>query len=185
MKNLNLTSHMLKHAVDRHEGEDVKAVEFRMKVLKFHRSSFERQVSEAVAIQSIRIGNNLLNSKSEFNRSAVQSLALKLGAKTIAEDRKKEAEKDEQERTILERIKKLRRLAGKRSGGGRGGPNANPAPKRRKMNEENEYLEERKASLEPINPNVGEKRKPANEDDDKLENDKPKAKKRRKGFHKT
>ena len=36
MKNLNLTSHMLKHAVDRHEGEDVRMVEFRMKVLKFH-----------------------------------------------------------------------------------------------------------------------------------------------------
>ena len=112
-------------------------------------------------------------------------MALKLGAKTIAEDRKKEAEEDEQERTILERIKKLRRLAGKRSGGGRGGPNANPAPKRRKMNEENEYSEERKASLEQINPNVGEKRKPANEDDEKLENDNPKSKGEGRAFNKT
>ena len=93
MKNLNISSHMLKHAVDRHEGEDIKTVEFRMKVLKFHRSSFERQISEAVAIQSIRVGNNLLNSKSEFNRSAVPRLALKLGAKAIAEDRKKKQRK--------------------------------------------------------------------------------------------
>ena len=172
---------MLKHAVDRHEGEDVKAVEFRMKVLKFHRSSFERQVSEAVAIQSIRIGNNLLNSKSEFNRSAVPRLALKLGAKSIAEDRKKEAEEDEQDRTLLDRIKTLRRLAGKRHGGGRGRPNANPAPKRMKMNEENEYSEVRNTSLEPINPNMGEKRKPANENETP-ENANPQAKRRKKGF---
>ena len=75
--------------------------------------------------------------------------------KTIAEDRKKEAEEDEPERTILEREKEVKETGREENVRGTGGPNANPAPKRRKMNEENDYSEERKASLEPINPNVG------------------------------
>ena len=90
MKNLNLASHMLKHVV---EGENAKEVEFRMKVLKFHKSSFKRQVSEAVSIQSIRMGNNLLKSKSEFNRRAVPRLALKLRTRNVAKASNKNAQK--------------------------------------------------------------------------------------------
>ena len=67
--------------LNRHDGEKLEEVDFRMKILKFHRSSYERQISEAVAIQSIRIGNSLLNSRSEYNRSAVPRLALKMGAR--------------------------------------------------------------------------------------------------------
>jgi hypothetical protein len=179
MTNLSLTSHMLKHVVDMHEGEKMRDVDFRMRVIKFHRSSFERQVSEAVSIQSIRLSNNLLNSKSEFNRSAVPRLALKMGSRNVVEDRQKEAEEEEQEKTIIDKIKTLRRLAGKRrSGGARGGYNANPAPKRRKVDENNKYTEENAIMIENINPNLGEKRKTTNEDDEKS----PKAKKRRKAF---
>ena len=94
----------------------------------------------------------------------------------------KEDEEDEQEKTILEKIKKMRRLAGKRRNeGGRGGPNANPAPKRRKVDEANNYAEEIKARLEKITPNMGEKRKIQNvENEDNI--DKHKAKRRKKGF---
>ena len=44
-RTLSLRSHMLKHTVDVHEGLDPEKVEFRMKVLQFHKSAFERQVS--------------------------------------------------------------------------------------------------------------------------------------------
>ena len=50
MKNLSIASHMLKHVVDKHEGEKIPEVEWRMKVLKSHKSSFERHVSESVSI---------------------------------------------------------------------------------------------------------------------------------------
>ena len=123
MKNL------LKHVVDRHEGEEIPAKEFRMKVFKFHRSSFERQINESEAIQFFRMGNYLLNSKSEFDWSAVPRLALKMGSRNVGADRLKEVEGEEQERTILDRIRNLWKLAGKRRNGGGGGePNNNPAP---------------------------------------------------------
>ena len=161
MENLSVRSHLLKHAVDMHEGESLKVIDFRMRVIKFHRSSFERQVSEAVSIQSIRVGNNLLNSKAEFNRCAVPRLALKMGTRNVVEDRMTEDEEDEQEKAILEKIKKMRRLAGKRRNEG-GGPNTNPAPKRRKVDDANNYVEE-------ITPNMGEKRKnPIIENDDNV-----------------
>ena len=71
-----------------------------------------------------------MNSKAEFNRCAVPRLALKMGTRNVVEDRMTEDEEDEQEKAILEKIKKMRRLAGKRRNeGGRGGPNTNPAPK--------------------------------------------------------
>ena len=136
MKNLSIASHMLKHVVDKHEGEKIPEIEWRMKVLKFHKSSFERQVNESVSIQSIRMGNYLLNSKSEYNRSAVPRLALKMGSRNVGTDRLKEAEEEEQEKSIQERIKKLRKLAGKkRIAGGGGGSSINPAPKRRKIDD--------------------------------------------------
>ena len=55
-----------------------------------------------------------------------------------------ESEEEEKEKTIQEKIRHLRKLAGKRNNrGGRGDKNYNPAPKRRKLDENNEYIEER------------------------------------------
>ena len=69
--------------------------------------------------------------KSEFNRRALSRLALKMGSGNVGADRLKEAEEEEQERTILDRIRKLRKLAGeRRNGGGRDEPNKSPAPKK-------------------------------------------------------
>ena len=51
MAQLKNSSHMLKHAVGVHPGEDMDKVHFGMKVIKYTQSSFERQIRESVAIQ--------------------------------------------------------------------------------------------------------------------------------------
>ena len=61
-KNLDMGSHMLKHSIECHEGTDPEKVRFHMKILKYHKSSFERQIDEAVKIQNNR-QFNILNSK--------------------------------------------------------------------------------------------------------------------------
>ena len=38
-------SHMLKHIVMEHEGEDESEIKFRMRIVRTHRSSFERQIN--------------------------------------------------------------------------------------------------------------------------------------------
>ena len=68
-------------------------------------------------------------------------------------------------------------------GEGGGGPNANPAPKRRKVDEDNKYSKESTARIETITPNMGEKRKIQNvEIADNIEKDNHKANRRKKGF---
>jgi hypothetical protein len=69
---------------------------FRMKVLCFKRTAYERQVHESVLIQQNR-NHNLLNSRSEFNRCSLPRLTVKLGdkelgdmAKMIREEQRKE-----------------------------------------------------------------------------------------------
>ena len=55
----------------------------------------------------------------------------------------------------------LRKQVGKKNyRGGRGDRNFNPAPKRRKMDENNEYVEERKVEQLVVTEYLGEKRKP-------------------------
>ena len=61
-KALSLRSHMLKHAINRHEDTDPEHLEFRMKVLKYHRSAFKRQVSESMEIKK-NSRHHILNSK--------------------------------------------------------------------------------------------------------------------------
>ena len=60
-------SHMLKHVLDKHDGQQPGEIEFRMRVLKYHKSAYERQVHEAVMIQASSKGHNILNSRSEYN----------------------------------------------------------------------------------------------------------------------
>ena len=69
-KNLDLGSHMLKHALAHHRDQDPNLVKFHMKVLSYHKSYFERQINEAVKIQYNR-ENHILNSKAEYNRSSI------------------------------------------------------------------------------------------------------------------
>ena len=43
-KNLSVKSHLLKHAVDKHQTEELNTLKFGIKVLKYTRSAFERQI---------------------------------------------------------------------------------------------------------------------------------------------
>ena len=63
---LRLRSHMLKHAVLHHPDIHPTEVDFRFKILSYHKTAFERQVTEAVMIRR-NMGPNLLNSKQEYN----------------------------------------------------------------------------------------------------------------------
>ena len=100
---LSTSSHMLKHYLDKHLEDKPEDMIFRMKVLSFKRSAYERQVHESVLIQQNR-KHNLLNSRSEFNRCSIPRLTVKLGDKemselaaTMREEQKKE---DELEKVI-------------------------------------------------------------------------------------
>ena len=75
MEQLKPCSHMLKHILDKHETENHEEIVFNAKVLSYCNSSFERQILESVKIQQER-GHNLLNSKAEYNRSAVPRLTM-------------------------------------------------------------------------------------------------------------
>ena len=69
---------MAKHNMMEHPEEEVV---FSMKVLKQHRSAFERQVIEAVLIETEDDGS-LLNSKGGFNRCALPRLQVVIGDKS-------------------------------------------------------------------------------------------------------
>ena len=75
---LNTNSYMLKHWLDSHDEEEMLEGDFRIKVLKFTQTSFERQILESVLLQE-NVKHNLLNSKSEYNRCAIPRLTSKLG----------------------------------------------------------------------------------------------------------
>ena len=75
---------MLKHKLMEHPDEDIV---FRMKVLKKHKSAFERQVTEAVLIEMEDDGL-LLNSKGGFNRCALPRIQVVVGEKLVEEREK-------------------------------------------------------------------------------------------------
>ena len=70
-------SHMYKHLSDSHQDSRPRDVKFGMSVIKQHRSSFERMIFESCLI--FRNENNVLNSKSEFNRCQVPRLSVMIG----------------------------------------------------------------------------------------------------------
>ena len=158
---LSISSHMLKHAVDKHENMQTEEIDYRMKVIKFHRSSFDRQVSESCKIQHIRESNILLNSRSEYNRSAVPRLALKMGSRNYVKDRKEGEQEDEKERTIVDKIRRLRKDAGKRVKQ----TQSTQAPKRRKLDSSSPTSSLEVSAVELHTPKPGTKRKqePPNE----------------------
>ena len=83
---------MPKHAIQCHGGEDPKQIKFHMKVLQFHKSSFERQIDEAVKIQLNR-QFNILNSKSEYKSSFIPRLGVKMGHKVFKSKKEYDDEK--------------------------------------------------------------------------------------------
>ena len=71
MASLKSANHMLKYVVSTHPGQDMNEVEFGMSIVKYTRSSFERQIRESVIIQAERKEHNILNSRTEYNKTKV------------------------------------------------------------------------------------------------------------------
>ena len=76
-------SHMAKHSMLEHPGEEVT---FKMKVLAKHKSAFEWQVTEAVLIEMGDDGR-LLNSKGGFNRCVLPRLQVAMGDRVVEHGR--------------------------------------------------------------------------------------------------
>ena len=154
-RSLNSGSHILKHYLESHEMEELDQIEFNMKVLRFPKTAFERQIYESVAIQENRL-HNLLNSKSEFNRCAIPRLTLKMGEREMKEesDRRKEEMKNEEE--LEEKIRALRKKRNRQRGNARG------LPKRKKqridLEDKTEVLPEVMPDCEMKPKNITEKR---------------------------
>ena len=68
-------SHMYKHWVEEHQGEQRPI--FSMKVIRSHVSAFARQIHEAVCIEIN--ASKTLNSKGEYNRCQLPRLGVKMG----------------------------------------------------------------------------------------------------------
>ena len=79
LASLNSQSHMLRHMVMRHEGEEFEKVKWGMNVLSFKRTPFERQLEEAVLITRESDNHEILNSKSEYNQCTLPRLVTRLG----------------------------------------------------------------------------------------------------------
>ena len=92
-------SHLLRHCVEAHENEDPDEIEFGMKVVSSHKTSFERQLAEAVLIENNN-GPYLLNSKLEYSRCNIPKMQLKLDDNEEKVDHLKE-----KERKTVEKIK--------------------------------------------------------------------------------
>jgi len=92
---------MLKHVLLRHPGQDMSRIEFGMKVRKFCKSSFERQVLEAVIIQEERKEHFIMNFKSEYNRCSLPRLSTKFGEQEI-KDLVQQQELDKKDEELLD-----------------------------------------------------------------------------------
>ena len=135
LENLRKDSHMLKHVLDMHE-EDNEKIEFGIRVIKFTRSSFERQILESCLIQEQRKYHHILNSKAEYNRCAVPRLMTKIGEKEFEKYGKEKMEEIKKEEIIEGKITKLRKARNAR----RKETPKNLANKRRKLDRDT-YIE--------------------------------------------
>ena len=108
VKYMNTGSYMLRHAVDMHPGKEFDTSRYRVKILEYARSSFERQIRESVHLQNNR-EHHLLNSKSEYNRCAIPRLTTVLGEKEHRQERKEEDDDKRKEDTVVGKIRQLKK----------------------------------------------------------------------------
>ena len=106
---LHPESHMLRHIIDKHEDQDMDSIKFGIRILKFTRSSFERQILESVQIQEQRKDHHILNSRSEYNRCAVPRMATKIGDKDSDQASREKKEDERKKNEIEEKIRKIRK----------------------------------------------------------------------------
>ena len=109
MTQLRQDSHMLKHALDKHEEENYHNIKFGIRAIVYCRSSFERQITEACKIQEERKHHEILNSRAEYNCSAVPRLMTKLGDKEYKKYGEELRKEKSREDIIEEKIQRLRK----------------------------------------------------------------------------
>ena len=76
LKSRNEDSHMLKHQVEVHGGDE--KADFIFKVVKYHQTALSRQVGEATRIRRRCGDGRILNSRGEFNRCKISRLTLNM-----------------------------------------------------------------------------------------------------------
>ena len=112
MQQLKPSSHMLRHILDMHEGELIADIKFGMEVIRFTRTSWERQMLESVVIQQ-STSHNLLNSKSEYNRCSLPRLSTRMGDKEYKKYEKKQELAKRKEEMLESRIREMRKTRNK------------------------------------------------------------------------
>ena len=135
-ENLSTKSHLLKHTVEMHPGEELDNIKFGIRIVKTAKSSFERQIFESVEIQENR-HHHLLNSRSEYNRCAVPRLMCKLGDAAYKKYEKETEQELAKEETIMSKIRQMRKDFNRRTHQTRA-----PPPKRRKTGEDSYICEQ-------------------------------------------
>ena len=111
LKYWSKSSMILRHNLEHHPKDDPQDAQMTWEVLKFHRSSFTRQLDEAVLIADLKQSAKkskgkivALNRKEEYNRCLVPGL----GDEKLTEDE----EKAEEELTLkIEKLSKVRKAA--------------------------------------------------------------------------
>ena len=135
---------MLKHIVNNHPGEEISKIKFGMRIVGHARTSFERQIREAVLIQQEKSKHEILNSKSEYNRSALPRITAQMGEQETREKERILRQEKAQEEEIESKIRTLRKQRNKE----RMVPTKEPASKRRKL-DNNAYQNIKQAWGEP------------------------------------
>ena len=148
LASLSKRSIMLRHMIFKHEGEEFQNIKWGMFVVKFQRSSFERQINEAVTIDRESKTTEILNSKSEWNQSQLPRLVTRIGnpneelkrlENEIAEEKKVEEELEKKLRTLRKEKNKKRLITEK----------GQPAKKRQKI-QDSEYISIRETWGPPL-----------------------------------
>ena len=132
---LQTSSHMLKHIIEMHgEEENPDKIQFGVRVVRYTRRAFERQIMESVFIQEER-SHFILNSKSEYNRCSLPRLTSNLGNREWKK-RKKEEEEEKEREAALERVITTMRKERNNRRKDNAKRQDEPAEKRRKIGEE-------------------------------------------------
>ena len=165
LASLNSSSHMLRHMVDVHRGENFEQVKWGMFIVKFLRSAFERQIEEAVRIEKVADSGNILNSKSEYNNCTLPRLVTRIGdpekeMKEFEKAAKIEKEKEEKMEREIRELRKERNRA-------RLITEKNQRPKKRQKIDEENYI-----SIRSVwgHPNITASVKNIKEDEHEVEN---------------
>ena len=172
LRSLNPTSHLLKHILDKHEEEEIDEIKFGIKIIKYTRTPFERQILESVKIQQERQDHFLLNSRAEYNRCAIPRLSSKIGEKEFKKWEKegeKEMEREEALKEKIVRAKQQRKQEERKQQNKERQPRTQHSANKRQKLESGEYNEKRGREREP-----GERKKMENETEEEKSNEKEK-----------